>query len=257
MLAKIPLLTALLFATLYPLCFWINVREPLGHGFHRFHLGLAGVTGGVAVTLMTFMEIPTSLKVSLAIWLGLFLIVSALMWSKDVPNLMWISAVSIVGLVLYAQAQSHLLGPGLDLLFFSILGGLILCLSIFAMNMGHWYLNVRGLSVSHLQQVVTVFGAVLLTRILLDGWLLLTDRIIYGGIEIPLYSFVMTIEGFLLIVALLFGTVFPLITLFFVRGTLSLKATQSATGILYATLCSVLIGDLSYKYYALTYNCIL
>jgi len=257
MLAKIPLLTALLFANLYPLCFWVNVREPVGHGFHRFHLGLAGVTGGVAVTLLTFMELPDALKISLGVWLVLLLLVSALMWSKDVPRLSWISPVSLFGLFLYAQSQSELLGPGRDLLFFSILGGAILSLSIFAMNLGHWYLNVRGLSVVHLQRVVMVFGIVLSARILLDAWLLLTGRILYFGIEIPLYSFVMTIEGFLLIVAFLFGTIFPLITLFFVRGTLSLKATQSATGILYATLCSVLIGDLSYKYYALTYNCVL
>jgi len=257
MLAKIPLLTALLFANLYPLCFWINVKEPLGHGFHRFHLGLAGVTGGVAVTLLTFMEVSTSLKICLAIWLAALLIVSAFMWAKDVPNLMWISPVSIVGLFLYAWAQSQLLGPGWDLLFFSLLGGVILSLSIFAMNMGHWYLNVRGLSVSHLQRVVTVFGIVLVARILLDAWRLLTHHVTYAGIEVPLYSFVMTIEGFLIVVALLFGTIFPLITLFFVHGTLTLKATQSATGILYATLCSVLIGDLSYKYYALTYNCVL
>ena len=105
--------------------------------------------------------------------------------------------------------------------------------------------------------MVTAFGVVLGARILLDAWLLLTDRIPYFGIEIPLYSFMMTLEGFLLIVALLFGTICPLFTLFFVRGTLSLKATQSVTGILYGTLCSVLIGDLSYKYYALTFNCVL
>jgi len=259
MLAKIPLLTALLFANLYPLCFWVNVREPVGYGFHRFHLGLAGVTGGVAVTLLTFMELSTSLKIMLGVWLVMLLLVSALLWSKDVPKLSWISPVSLFGLFLYARAQGELLGPraDADLLFFSILGGAILCLSIFAMNLGHWYLNVRGLSVVHLQRVVKVFGILLTARILLDGWLLFTDQIPYAGIEIPLYSFVMTIDGFLLIVAFLFGSIFPLATLFFVRGTLLLKATQSATGILYATLCSVLIGDLSYQYYALTYNCVL
>ena len=51
-----------------------------------------------------------------------------------------------------------------------------------------------------------------------------------------------------------FGALFPLFSLYFVLGTLKLKNTQAATGILYVTLCSVLLGDLTYKYYLIKFG---
>ena len=54
-----------------------------------------------------------------------------------------------------------------------------------------------------------------------------------------------------------FGTIFPLVALYFVDGTLKVKSTQSATGILYVILIAILIGDLTYKYYLIQYGIVL
>ena len=35
-----------------------------------------------------------------------------------------------------------------------LLGGFILCSALFAMNLGHWYLNVHGLPIAHLKRAV-------------------------------------------------------------------------------------------------------
>ena len=58
----------------------------------------------------------------------------------------------------------------------------------------------------------------------------------------------------MLFVALLFGVIFPLITLFFVKEILKLKNTQATTGMLYVILSAILIGDIAYKFYHLKYG---
>ena len=71
---------------------------------------------------------------------------------------------------------------------------------------------------------------------------------------IPLYVFMNRMDGFFLWVAIFFGTLLPLICNYFVIGTLKVKSTQSATGILYAILVAVFMGDLTYKYYLFKYG---
>ena len=58
-------------------------------------------------------------------------------------------------------------------------------------------------------------------------------------------------------VGLFFGVVFPLILTYMVYETVKVKSTQSATGILYVVVTSVLMGELAYKYYLLEYGLVL
>ena len=136
----------------------------------------------------------------------------------------------------------------------AIVGGFILCSSFYAMNHGHWYLNVHGLPMSHLKRAVYVFWFFLILRALWDVLALLTMRILSRGEMIPLWKFMGQMDGFFLVIAFFFGTLFPIISLGFVKGTLDVKSTQSATGILYVVLSSVLIGDMTYKYYLIRYG---
>ena len=136
----------------------------------------------------------------------------------------------------------------------AIVGGFILCSSFYTMNLGHWYLNVHGLPMSHLKRAVYVFWFFLILRALWDVLALLTMRILSRGEMIPLWKFMGQMDGFFLVIAFFFGTLFPIISLGFVKGTLDVKSTQSATGILYVVLSSVLIGDMTYKYYLIRYG---
>ena len=125
------------------------------------------------------------------------------------------------------------------------------------MNLGHWYLNVHGLNINHLLRATYIFWTFVVIRFIWDIWQLLTAKILYQGDRISLPHFMFHIDGFLLLIAFFFGTLLPLVTLYFVKETLQVKSTQSATGILYVILSAVLICDIAYKYYLIKYGLIL
>jgi hypothetical protein len=257
MLIKIPILTFLIFGAIYPLSFWISHRDPLGHQFHKFHLGIANLTAGMAVISLFFLEVSSTTKLFLSVWGILLLSVTRFYWRKEFADPCVLTIPSLVGMVAFWQVQAEWISPHMDVTIMSILGGLILCASIFAMNLGHFYLNVHGLPINHLQKAVHVFGVALLVRAVLDVYFLMTSQVVYLGDAIPLYLFFQRLDGFLIVIALLFGTFFPLFSLIFVYGALQVKSTQSATGILYAILCAVIIGDVAYKYYLLKFGIVL
>ena len=258
MLTKIPILTCLIFAVIYPLCFWISLKDPLKNNFHRFHIGLADFLGSLAVISLLPAAINPDSKVVLIVWLIVLFAVSAYSWNKDYPRPLLITISSLIGLVAFAQVQNQLIGlPSLPLVLIGILAGGILAASVFAMNLGHWYLNVQGLDIRHLLRATYVFWLLVGIRFLWDLGQLLVGKVMYQGDWIPLTQFLFQLDGFLLWIAFFFGTLFPLITLYFVKGTLKVKSTQSATGILYVILSAVLIGDLTYKYYLIKFGLIL
>jgi hypothetical protein len=255
MLTKIPILTCLAFAVIYPLCFWISCQDPLKNKFHRFHVGVANVIGGVALVALLPLPFDTLSKTSLLLWFALLFIISAYVWNKDYPPAALITIPCLIGLAAFIQVQNQMIGPpSLQLAVVGILSGLVLCSSLFAMNLGHWYLNVHGLPIGHLLRATYVFWGLVAIRLLWDIKEFLTAKILYQGDWLPLYQFLFHLDGFLLLIALFFGTLFPLIALYFVKGTLEVKSTQSATGILYVILSAVLIGDITYKYYLIKYG---
>lgn len=264
MLLTIPLLTALIFASIYPLCFWISAREPLKNDFHKFHLGLPNFVGGVGVVGLWFMDVPLSLKIAAVLWKALFIFLSYRYWKKGAVNPRMITIPCVVGIGVFCLVLLELVILPLSFQFIAssmaaimvsaIVGGFILCSSFYTMNLGHWYLNVHGLPMSHLKRAVYVFWFFLILRALWDIWALLTVRILSRGEMIGLWQFVGQMDGFLLLIAFFFGTLFPIISLWFVKGTLDVKSTQSATGILYVVVSSVLVGDITYKYYLIRYG---
>ncbi len=263
MLLKISLLTGLIFAALYPLCFWISRKDPLKNNFHRFHLGLPTVVGGVVVVSLLFMALPDILKRMALLWEAVLLLCTAYFWKKETVDLRLIAVPCFLGVYVFSSAQIWLVQSpwypkdgdfDWTAICIGLLSGFILCSSIFAMNLGHWYLNVHGLPISHLIRTVRVFGFFLVLRIVWDLYSLWKGLMSWDGQAIPLFQFIQGIEGIFVWMAIFFGSLFPLITLYFVNGTLKVKSTQSATGILYVILIAVLIGDLTYKYYLFRYG---
>jgi len=249
MLTQITLLTSLLFASIYPLCFWISYDDPLRNKFHKFHLGLPNVIGGVLLVFILLMDFPWRIKIAIIIWKLTFFTISRLFWKKEYPNPAIVSIPCFIGIYTFIQMQTYFLGGGIEKILIGLLAGFIFSSALFAMNLGHWYLNVHGLPIHHLKRAVFVFWIFLLLRIIWDGVILISGEILYRGEMISLFHFMTKLDGFLIGVALFFGTLFPFIGLFFVRGTLALKNPQATTGILYVILCSLLLGDIAYKYY--------
>lgn len=255
MIVPLTVLTSFIFSVIYPLCFWISYNDPLKNNFHKFHIGLPNVIGGVTVVSLLFMDIPLATKLVVLLWKAVFIAVSRISWKKPYPDALWMSIPSVLGIYAFYRVLVDLTGSGgMVSLIVWLLGGAIFCSALFAMNLGHWYLNVHGLPMTHLQRAVNVFGFFLSLRLVWDIGVLVIGKVFYGGEWIPFVRFITGLDGFLLLIALAFGLFFPLASLYFVNGTLKLKNTQSTTGILYVILCAVLIGDLTYKYYFLKFG---
>ena len=151
MLHKIPLISAVLFSILYPLCFWISGRSPLRQQFHHFHTGLPCCVAGICAVWICSAHFPLSLKIHFCVWVLALLLLSASQWARAYADYRVMSLPSLIGI----SALCHLLGywqPVTVLqLVILLLGGAIFCASLYAMNLGHWYLNVHGLPVRHLK----------------------------------------------------------------------------------------------------------
>lgn len=255
MIIPLTVLTSFTFSVIYPLCFWISYNDPLKNNFHKFHIGLPNVVGGVTVVSLLFMDIPSATKMAVLLWKAVFVAVSRISWKKQYPDALWMSIPSLPGIYAFYRVMTDLTGAGgLAPLIGWLLGGVIFCAALFAMNLGHWYLNVHGLPIAHLKRAVNVLGFFLILRLVWDVCFWTTGKVFYGGDWISLMRFLTKPDGFFLLIALSFGLFFPLFSLYFVHGTLRLKNTQSSTGILYVILCAVLIGDLTYKYYVIKFG---
>ncbi len=256
MLSKIFLLSALIFAITYPFCFWISVKDPLKQNFHRFHLGLPCFVAGVTTAVILFSSVSDESKGLMFAWCGMLLSLAYINWQRPYPYPVVVSLASAYGLFILPVIFPQILGTAVSqqIIWISILAGFIFSAALYAMNLGHWYLNVRGLPMKHLRWSVDAFGVLLSLRLLIDLGSIIMGTVWHQGEKIQLFHFLMTTDGIFLWIAIFFGTLFPLFSLYFVHGTLKFKNTQSATGILYVILIAILIGDLTYKYYLIKFG---
>jgi len=257
MLTTITLITSLSIGIFYPLCFLIHSHSPLKQGFHRFHLGMPLVIGGVVLVYLLTSQMTLFTKSLLMIWFFLSALFACHYWKKEFPQSLVVAIPALFGFFAFASTHCELL-PHLALnksaVLINILAGLILCATLHSMTLGHWYLNVRGLPIGHLRRANTVLWILLGLRLIWDLYFLFYGKILYGGDSLTLAQFSMKLDGFLLWIGIFFGTLFPFVVLFFVKEVLKVKNTQSATGIFYVILCSVLMGDLAYKYYLVRFG---
>lgn len=255
MLTTIPLLSFILFAVTYPMCFWLSPRDPLKGNFHHFHIGLPAVVAGLSLAGMKLMVFPGEIITAAVVWVVLFLLITFIYWHKETVHLYAVAMVVLAGAYVYAQSYVYLLGGTTPVgIVINFLGGLILAVSFYAMNLGHWYLNVHGLSLDHLKRACLALTSLLGIRLAFDVIMVFASKVLWHGESVAVLYFLGRMDGFFLWIAFFFGTLFPFIAMYFVWGTLKVKSTQSATGILYVLLSAILIGDITYKYYLLQYG---
>ncbi len=254
MLTVISVFTCLSFSAVYPLAFWLVRGHPINEGFRKFNLGLTNFIGGSGLVLLLFMNVPVSVKALALLWKASLISVSAYSWKREKINTWLMSFPSVLGIMACVFFQREFIAVNFESVVVMILGGIILCVSLFAMILGHWYLNVTGLPIKYLRKTTNAFWFFLIIRGLWDIFFLVTKKIIHGGDSILIYQFLARVDGFLLSIALFFGTLLPIILIHFVLETLKVKSTQSATGLLYIIVIAVLMGDLAYKYYLFRFS---
>ena len=254
MLVKIPLLAFLIFGVTYPLFFWLTAKDPIKNNFHRFHLACPVIIAGLAIAGLWLLPVDPALRNYGGLWLLCALLTTAFFWKQETVNPWAMTVLCLWGLKFFAFVYGRIIAPDLIRIFICLLSGLIVSGIFYAMNLGHFYLNVHGLKIGHLKNAVMAFGVLTFARLWWNVFYITTAKMMYGGQETTVLSFINSLDGFMLWVAVFFGTVFPLGALYFVFGTLKLKNTQAATGILYVVLSAVLLGDLAYKYYSLRFG---
>ena len=271
MLTELSLSGFLAFATAYPLCFLANAGSAIDRGFYRFNLGVACFVLSLGLLAMLFAGprsgvrdvpwLPDSAPPVLAgVWLVGLLAVTWSQWERPRPNLLMIALPSLMGAVVTGAAAVTRTPPvaaPVAAAALTLLGGLTLGMALYCMVLGHWYLNVERLPIAILARAVGAYTVLLAVRLTWDAVALAGQSIPYQGYPLPLHAFVATLDGFLIVVAVFFGALFPLLANVLVQRTLRAKSTQAATGILYVVVVAAIIGDFSYRFFLLRYGVVL
>ena len=245
------------YAVLYPLLLWITPLKKIDRGFYRFNMGLCCVVGALGIIGFHFIAKSLVTEIYLLIWLLLMLFVTAINWNSKTINNYIITAISVIGCIILAQILPNLI-PSANLtaaLIVILMNSIITAAVFFSMILGHWYLNVVSLPIILLKRSIIVLSFFLSIRIFWNIiYFFMTNYIDNYGISYNLWSFMFQFDGFLLGIAFFMGNVFPIILNFLIWRTLKLQATQSATGLLYVSVLSILFSDLILKYYLLEYG---
>lgn len=125
--------------------------------------------------------------------------------------------------------------------------------SLMAMLLGHWYLTQPKLSIKELGRLTYAYLGFLVARFLFASWQIVALCAQRSEMEIYRYLFGST-PGIFLLMRVVWGILAPLGLSYFVWKTVSLRSTQSATGILYIVDLAVLTGETVSLYLMLQYG---
>jgi protein NrfD len=124
-----------------------------------------------------------------------------------------------------------------------------------AMILGHWYLVIPSMQVSHLQSIVRVHIASLAARVLVVGaavWFALATAYAANPVVGPSFRrYILSVDGIFFWQRILFGLAGPAVLSYLTWETAKIRSTQSATGILYVDFFSVVVGEVLAKYIVL------
>ena len=244
------------YASVYPLFFWITPLQKIDQGFYRFNLGKCCIIGSLGTLAYYFIATDYFSEIILLVWLFLLGSITAFYWNRKIIHNSIITLISFLGIIALLNILSHFM----DDLYFQasfavIIGSLITAGVFFSMILGHWYLNVIALPISLLKKSTIALSAALVIRIIWDVFFMTSNLYVDSyGITKNSWSFLFDFDGILLLVALFMGNIFPVLINYFVWSTLKIQATQSATGLLYVSIISILFGDIIFKFYLLQYR---
>ena len=120
-----------------------------------------------------------------------------------------------------------------------------------AMILGHWYLVIPSLEVSHLQSIVRVHIASMAVRVVVVGVAVAFAIATFRPDVDPGPSFrryIFSIDGIFFWQRVLFGLAGPAVLSYLTWETAKIRSTQSATGILYVDFFTVVVGEVLAKY---------
>jgi hypothetical protein len=118
-----------------------------------------------------------------------------------------------------------------------------------AMILGHWYLIIPSMQVSHLQSIVKLHIASLVVRIVVvAAAVFLAIATWEPGMGPSFRRYITSAAGIFFWQRVLFGLAGPALLSYLTWETAKIRATQSATGILYVDFFTVVVGEALAKY---------
>ena len=270
MLLRLSALVFLSFGGLYPLWLWVNRRDAIDHGFTRFNLGLGAVVLGLGVLLVILIpghsppvgQGPPGGVMGrpwlAAVWLGAALGATAYAWRPRPWSAAACAVPPAVGVPVLvdglAGVPAAVTGGLAAAAVTTVIGGIALAGSMYTMVLGHHYLNAEKMPTRYLGKAITVYAAVLAVRLIWDAAVIAAGEMTIDGIARPVRDFALSIDGLFVWIALLFGTVLPLVVCFLAGAAVRAKSTQAATGLLYVAVTAAIIGEASYRFDLLSYG---
>ena len=235
----------------------VLVSREAGVKFFRFNAGLAAL---LMVAAFTFRPPEASADLAGRVAFAALVVLEAalVLYWLTVGRVLAsvrpaIVATSVVAgaVALVAQAMSLSVGVATQLMtvlsFFSsafLLGG-----ACTAMILGHWYLVIPSLQVSHLQSIVKVHMASMAVRVAVVGAAILFGIVSWEPGLGPNFShYIFSIAGIFFWQRILFGLAGPAVLSYLTWETAKIRSTQSATGILYVDFFTVVVGEVLAKY---------
>jgi protein NrfD len=236
----------------------VFVSRDAGVKFFRFNAGLAAL---LVVAAFTFRPPEASATEWGRVAFGALIVLEAALviyWATIGRTLASIRpAIAVTGVVagivaLVTQAiASTTGGPPVQAMtiisFFSsalLLGG-----ACTAMILGHWYLVIPSLQVSHLQSIVKLHMASMALRVLVVAAAIFVAIASWEpGLGPSFRHYIFSVAGSFFWQRVLFGLVGPAVLSYLTWETAKIRSTQSATGILYVDFFTVVVGEVLAKY---------
>lgn len=118
-----------------------------------------------------------------------------------------------------------------------------------AMILGHWYLVVRGMPIAPLQRLTLAILGSSLLRVVVVAAALLVAASSGSGQGSPLHQ-ILVRDGIFFWMRIGWGLLAPLALYPLIHGTVKIRSTMAATGILYVGVVAVIIGEVIGGYLA-------
>jgi protein NrfD len=233
------------------------VSREAGIKFFRFNGGLAAVLLAIALAFRPT-DGPTASAPALA---ALVVCEAALVvyWAtigrvltSIRPLLVWTAIASGgAAIVLQALAASADRAAGMQALTVAsfassaaLLGG-----ACTAMVLGHWYLILPSMDVSHLQSVVKLHIVSMIVRVAVVAAAVFLAIVTWQpGLGPSFRHYITSAGGIFFWQRVLFGLFGPALLSYLTWETAKIRSTQSATGILYVDFFTVVVGEVLAKY---------
>jgi hypothetical protein len=235
----------------------VLVSREAGVKFFRFNAGLAVVLLGVAFALRPPEASATEAGRLAVLALAVLEAAMLLYWgtigralASVRPAIVGVAVVAgLVALVAQGIGQAQGVSAQTMVVASFLSSAALLGGTCTAMILGHWYLVIPSLQVSHLQSIVKVHIVAMVVRVVVVAAAVFVAIVSWQPGTGPSFKgYILSVSGIFFWQRVLFGLVGPGLLSYLTWETAKIRSTQSATGILYVDFFTVVVGEVLAKY---------